>query len=62
MSKTYKKAGALAPGRQILGEGVLSGRRNEKIQHFKFLLIGRGVTARTISFRKCPSAMEGEKL
>jgi hypothetical protein len=31
MSKTYKKADALAPGRQILGEGVLSGRRNKKI-------------------------------
>jgi hypothetical protein len=31
MSKTYKKAGALAPGKQVLGEGVLSGRRNKKI-------------------------------
>jgi hypothetical protein len=31
MSKTYKKAGILAPGRQVLGERVLSGRGDEKI-------------------------------
>jgi hypothetical protein len=29
---------------------MLSGRGNKKIQHFKFLLIGRGVTDRSISF------------
>jgi hypothetical protein len=31
MSKTYKKAGALAPGRQVLEERVSNGRGNEKI-------------------------------
>jgi hypothetical protein len=40
----------LVPGRLALGVRVSSGRGNKKIQHFKFLLIGRGVTDRSISF------------